>query len=231
MGQWLSICIDDNTNQCLCKVDIKPWLFLNKKGSKILDIYSSNIDVYWDLSSAKYGPGPEPMEGFYIAILSEQKLVLLIGDMDRAALKKTKANAFLSNGILMSKKEHIFSKNVFNSKTRFCNLRKLHVLTIECDTNSDKRMCLVVRVDTKSVMKVNHLKWNLRGNQTILVDGAEVDVFWDVYNWFFGGSRGSAVFVFKAKASEQKMWACKRFDESMSGDVGFSLVLFAWRSE
>lgn len=34
MGQGLTIGIDDNTNQCLCKVDIKPWLFSKKKGSK-----------------------------------------------------------------------------------------------------------------------------------------------------------------------------------------------------
>ena len=31
MGQGLSIGIDDLANQCLCKVDIKPWLFSKKK--------------------------------------------------------------------------------------------------------------------------------------------------------------------------------------------------------
>ena len=37
MGQGLSVGIDDLANQCLCKVDIKPWLFSKKK--KCLIIY------------------------------------------------------------------------------------------------------------------------------------------------------------------------------------------------
>lgn len=246
MGQGLSIGFSDNTNQCLSKVDIKPGLFLNKKGSKTLEVHSNKIDIYWDFSSVKYGSGPEPLGGFYLAISSKQKLVLLIGDMDQEALKKTKVNTFPSNGVLISKREHVFGKDVFNSKARFCNLRNFHDLTIECDTNSAKNTCLIVRVDTKTVMKVNHLKWNFRGNQTILVDGIEVEVFWDVYNWLFGTSLGNAIFVFKTKASMEMMCAQKalsgefqsvprswsqRFNESQSGDLGFSLVLFAWRNE
>jgi hypothetical protein len=60
MGQGLSVGIDDSANHCLCKVDIKPWLFSKRKGSKSLEAYSCKIDIYWDLSSAKFGSGPEP---------------------------------------------------------------------------------------------------------------------------------------------------------------------------
>ena len=67
MGQGLSVGIVDLANQCLCKVDIKQWLFYKKKKkvSHNLEVDSSKIEIYWDLNNAKFGYGPEPMEGFY----------------------------------------------------------------------------------------------------------------------------------------------------------------------
>ena len=65
MGQGLSVGIDDLANQCLCKVDIKPWLFSKRKGSKNLEVDSSITEIYWDLTNAKFGYGLEPVEGFY----------------------------------------------------------------------------------------------------------------------------------------------------------------------
>ena len=40
MGQGLSVGIDDLANQCLCKVDIKPWLFSKKNVSHNLEVDS-----------------------------------------------------------------------------------------------------------------------------------------------------------------------------------------------
>ncbi|XP_059639773.1 uncharacterized protein LOC132282168 [Cornus florida] len=78
MGQGFSVGIDDNTNQCLCKVDIKPWLFSKKKGSKSLEADSSKIDIFWDLSLSKFGSGLEPLEGFYLGIVFERRMILLL---------------------------------------------------------------------------------------------------------------------------------------------------------
>ena len=68
MGQGFSVGIDDLANQCLCKVDIKPWLFSKKKKkmSQNLEVNSSKIEIYSNLTNAnKFGYGPEPVEGFY----------------------------------------------------------------------------------------------------------------------------------------------------------------------
>lgn len=244
MGQGLSVGIDD-TNQCLCKVDIKPWLFSKRKGSKSLEAYYSKIDVYWDLSSAKFGSGPEPLEGFYVGVVSNRQMILLLGDMRKEAFKKTGVTPVASNAVFVAKREHIFGKKTFSTKAQFCDSGQLHDLMIECDTSGVNEPCLVIRIDTKPVMQVKRLQWKFRGNHTILVDGLAVEVLWDVHNWLFGTSLGNAVFMFKTSLSAEKMWASQpvldphtmhlswsqRFRDSQSQCLGFSLILYAWKNE
>ncbi|THG09635.1 hypothetical protein TEA_022167 [Camellia sinensis var. sinensis] len=186
MGQGLSVGIDDNTSQCLCKVDVKPWLFSKKKGSKTLEANYSKIDIYWDLSSAKFGSGPEPSEGFYVGVVSNRQMILLLGDMRKEAFKKTGATLVPSNAVFIGKREHIFGKKIFGTKAQFCDNGQLHDLRIECDTSNANDPCLTIRIDSKTVMQVKRLQWKFRGNDSILVDGLAVEVFWDVHNWLFG---------------------------------------------
>ncbi|XP_059652709.1 uncharacterized protein LOC132299860 [Cornus florida] len=245
MGQGFSVGIDDNTNQCLCKVDIKPWLFSKKKGSKSLEADSSKIDIIWDLSSAKFGSGPEPLEGFYLGIVFERRMILLLGDMRKEAFKKTSATPVPSDPIFIAKREHIFGKKIFSTKVQFCDNGQLHDLVIECDTSAVSDPCLMIRVDSQTVMQVKRLRWKFRGNNTILVDGLAVEVFWDVHNWLFGTSLGNAVFMFKTNPSAEKLWVSQplsdphmlpwswsqRFQDSQSQCLGFSLILYAWKNE
>ncbi|KAH7571932.1 hypothetical protein JRO89_XS04G0168700 [Xanthoceras sorbifolium] len=245
MGQGLSIGIDDAANHCLCKVDIKPWLFSKRKGSKSLEAYSCKIDIYWDLSSAKFGSGPEPLEGFYVGVVVDKQMVLLLGDMRKEAFKKTNATPVASTAVFVAKREHIFGKKVFNTKAQFCDNGQIHNLLIECDTNGVSDPYLIIRVDGKTVMQVKRLRWKFRGNHNILVDGNAVEVFWDVHNWLFGTSLGNAVFMFKTCLSAEKLWASgplsepntlplsfsQRFLDSKSQSLGFSLILYAWKNE
>ncbi|XP_057515791.1 uncharacterized protein LOC130797272 [Amaranthus tricolor] len=246
MGQGLSIGIDDSSNHCLCKVDIKPWLFSKRKGSKTLEVESSNIDIYWDFSSAKFGSGPEPLEGFYLAIVCDKQMILLLGDMRKEAFKKTNVKQCHSSAVFIAKKEHVYGKKVFYSKAQFSDNGPVHDLMIECDTIGTNDPCLIVRVDTKNVMQVKRLKWKFRGNNTLVIDGLNVEVFWDVHSWLFGTSPGSAVFMFRTSLSTEKnIWASQpicdpsvlhwstsqRIRESQSHQFGFSLILYAWKQE
>ncbi|XP_044483064.1 uncharacterized protein LOC123209244 [Mangifera indica] len=245
MGQGLSLGIDDAANQCLCKVDIKPWLFSKRKGSKSLEAYTCVIDIYWDLSSAKFGSGPEPLEGFYVGVVVDRQMVLLLGDMIKEAFKKTGAIPAPSKAIFVAKREHVFGKKVFSTKAQFCDYGQIHDLVIECDTSGVNDPCLMIRVDGKMMMQVKRLRWKFRGNNTILVDGFAVEVFWDVYSWLFGASLGNAVFLFKTCLSAEKLWASgplsdpntlpwsfsQRFLDSKSQGLGFSLILYAWKNE
>ncbi|MED6225297.1 hypothetical protein PIB30_092445 [Stylosanthes scabra] len=219
MGQGLSVGIDDLfSNHCLCKFDIKPWLFSRRKGSKNFDVKSNKVDIFWDLSSAKFGSGPEPSEGYYIAIMFNHVMVLLLGDLKKDACKKLfdhnnrhheiSYNLHQSSGaIFIARRENVFGKKCYGAKAQFCDKGPLHNVTIECDTfniNSSSSIssdpCLVIRIDSKIVIQVKRLKWKFRGNHTILVDGVPVEVFWDVHNWLFGNSMGNAVFMFQTQS-------------------------------
>ncbi|RDY08041.1 hypothetical protein CR513_07776, partial [Mucuna pruriens] len=208
MGQGLGIGIDDSSSQSLCKVDIKPWGFSKRRGCKSLEVHSCKVDVYWDLSSAKFGSGPEPLGGFYVGAVVEGQMVLLLGDLRKEALKKTNANPLPHNAVLVAKKEHVFGKKLYGTKAVFCDNGQIHDLVIECDTAISNDLSLVIRIDSKTVMQVKRLQWKFRGNHTILVDGLAVEVFWDVHNWLFGTSLGNAVFMFRTSLSAaDKLWA------------------------
>ncbi|XP_068648939.1 uncharacterized protein [Aristolochia californica] len=244
MGQGFSVGIDDSTKQSLCKVDIKPSLFSKRKGSKSVDVDSTKVDIYWDLASAKFGSGPEPLEGFYLAVVFDHEMVLLLGDLTKEAYRKTNATPPPSNAAFISKRENIFGKKVYCTKSQFSENGQVHDIVIECETTGPKDPCLSIRIDKKMVMQVKRLTWKFRGNQTILVDGFPVEVSWDVHNWLFSSTMGSAVFMFQTCLSAEKLWSSHVGDPSMlswsSSQIfrepqlqgrGFSLILYAWKNE
>ncbi|KAG6489355.1 hypothetical protein ZIOFF_050624 [Zingiber officinale] len=232
MGQGLSIEIDDLANQCLCKVEIKPWLFSKRKGSKTMEVEDSKIIVFWDLSAAKFGFGPEPLEGFYVSIIYNNKMILQLGDLTKEAYRKTSIST--SNAVFIAKKEHIYGKKIYSTKAQFCDNGQFHEVAIECDTLGLKDPCLEISIDRKRVMQIKRLAWKFRGNQTILVDGLPVEVFWDVHSWLFGAPSASAVFMFQTCLSSEKLlpWSTTEiFRETQPQGLGFSLTLYAWKHE
>ncbi|KAL0744398.1 hypothetical protein Bca4012_085911 [Brassica carinata] len=241
LGQCVTVGVDDSCNTSLCKVEIKPWLFTRRKGSKNLEACSCDIHVFWDLSSAKFGSSPEPLGGFYVCVVVDREMALLLGDMRKEAYKKTNAAAApslsLGGAVMIAKKEHVFGKRTFETKARFSNDGRTHDLVIECDTSvvvSDP--CLVVRVDGKTLMQVKRVHWKFRGNGTMVVDRMSVEVLWDVHSWFFGlpsSSPGNAVFMFRTcQQPVDKTWSLAQVPtSSKSQSVGFSLVLYAWKNE
>ncbi|XP_072952431.1 uncharacterized protein [Typha angustifolia] len=234
MGQGFSIGVDDSANQSLCKVDIKPWLFSKRKGSKSMEADNSKVEIFWDLSAAKFGAGPEPLEGFYVAVIFDLEMVLLLGDMTKEAYRKTNASPSPSNAVFIAKREHIYGKRIYCAKAQFCDNGQSHDIAIECDTVGLQDPCLEIRVDKKRVMQVKRLAWKFRGNQTIVVDGLPVEVFWDVHNWLFGSPVGNAVFMFQTSQSAEKLlpWSSSQIIvESQLRSLGFSLILYAWKND
>ncbi|KVI03925.1 hypothetical protein Ccrd_017771 [Cynara cardunculus var. scolymus] len=228
MGQNLSVEINNPTNHSLCKLEIKPWLFSKKRGYRNLEMGSNSIDFFWDLSSAKFGSSPEPVEAFYFAITVNRELILLLGDMEKEVHKKMNNNGFNSssspNPIFISKKEHIFGKKSYATTAQFCGKGQIHDILIECDTINTNDPFLLIRVDGKTVMQVKQLRWKFRGNYTILVDGLPVEVYWDVYSWFFGRLiGGNGVFMFQTCLSAEKLWGSAiNWSNSLIKDSAYS---------
>ncbi|KAK1428295.1 hypothetical protein QVD17_17126 [Tagetes erecta] len=242
MGQNLSIEINDPTNQTLTKQDIKTNPFSKRKGLKTLKMGSNSTTIFYDLSCPSFNFSPEPINKFYLAITINQELILVLGDMEKELYKKLNHPINSPpNSIFVSKTEHVFGNKMYTTSAQFCGKGQVHEILIECDTMSDEDPVLLIRVDGKLVMKVKQLQWKFRGNYTILVDGLPVEVYWDVYNWFFGKLMGNGVFLFQACFSAEKLWGSGRPGMSGSGlfggdcglvnGLGFSLVVFAWRNE
>ncbi|KAE8675079.1 Detected protein of unknown function [Hibiscus syriacus] len=108
----LGVSIDDSANQCSCKVDIKPWLFSKRKGSKNLYVDSGKVVICWDLSNARFGSGPEPVQGFYLAVAFDREMVFLLGDLKKEAYKKIDIRSPLnSDAVFIAKREHVLGRS------------------------------------------------------------------------------------------------------------------------
>ncbi|CAN0855074.1 hypothetical protein LINGRAHAP2_LOCUS6111 [Linum grandiflorum] len=217
---------------------IKPFVFWKKHGSKRLllhpddaaDLVSPKFQIYWDLSRAKFGSGPEPQSGFYIAVLADREIVLLVGDLTKEAWAKTKAlrrpgrrrtDNGASSQSLVSRKEHVFGNRVYSTRARFGGRNRQ--ISIDC---SDGRLNFAV--DSKKVLQIKRLKWKFRGNERIEVDGVPIQISWDVYNWLFdsdGNSSSSnsgakhALFMFRFEAEEEEAGEYGDEEEDNGGDA------------
>ncbi|KAE8682558.1 deSI-like protein [Hibiscus syriacus] len=155
----------------------------------------SQISVFWDLSRAKFGSGPEPNSGFYIAILVDGEMTLLVGDSAKEAYAKSRAQKPGKSQALVMRREHVLGNKVYNTKARFGG--KSREISIDFKADEDGKLCFTV--DNKRVLQVKRLKWKFRGNERIEVDGVSIQVSWDVCNWLFVNdlNNGHAVFMFK----------------------------------
>ncbi|KAF5175592.1 Duf868 family protein [Thalictrum thalictroides] len=205
----LSISIEglDGDNQFNCKVELKPWYFWRKHGSNRFHVDGKPVEVYWDLKAAKFNGETEPQSDFYVAVVCDEEVVLLVGDLKKDAFRKTGSRPSLIEPVLVSKKEHIFGKKKFSSRAKFHEKDRCHEISIECNniiTNSSNISSIngfdsemEIRVDGHVSIHVKHLQWKFRGNESIFVNKVRVEVFWDVHDWLFSPGLRHALFVFK----------------------------------
>uniref|UniRef100_A0A5B7BPZ4 DUF868 domain-containing protein n=1 Tax=Davidia involucrata TaxID=16924 RepID=A0A5B7BPZ4_DAVIN len=201
MNHSLSISVDSTESDHYhysCKIDLKPWHFWSKKGFKTFDVDGNLVEVYWDLRSAKFSGGPEPCTDFYVALASEEEVVLLLGDYKKKAYKRTKCRPALVEAIMFYKKEHVFGKKSFSTRARFDQRRKEHEIVVESSTSGHRDPEMWISVDGIVLIHIRNLQWKFRGNQTVLVDKLPVQVFWDVHAWLFSNpGTGHGLFIFK----------------------------------
>jgi|UniRef100_A0A2N9FTJ3 hypothetical protein len=208
------------SSQFSFQLHIKPFVFWKKNGSKKLN---SNTQIFWDLSKAKFGSGPEPQSKFYIAVVVDNELTLLVGDCIKEAYAKTKAQKPKSNQVLVLKREHVFANKIYTTRARFGG--KTREIQIDCGYNDDTRLSF--SVDNKRVLQIKHLKWKFRGNERIEIDGVPVQISWDVYNWLFEKDNEDrhAVFMFRFEEDEDQ----EKEQASSSGEKN-GMALWAQQS-
>lgn len=208
------------------------------RGMKTLKLSCSlRIEVYWDLCRAQYDSGPEPINGFYILILVNSELGLILGDMEQEfEVKKLMSDIQVSEFTLISRSEHFSGNSVYSTRAKFCDMGTCHDIMIKClgedGTTLLKNPILSVYIDKKNVIQVKRLQWNFRGNQIIFLDGLLVDFMWDVYNLFFGPSSGNGVFLFRTRSGlDTRLWLEeKNFEQNEQENVSFSLLICACKN-
>lgn len=201
----LSISVEgpESETQYTCKVELKPWYFWRKQGSKRFTVEGKTIDIYWDLKNAKFNGQTEPKTDYYVAVVCEEEVVLLLGDLKKDAYRKTGCRPALIDPILVSRKEHIFGKKKFSTRAKFHEKGRLHEVSVECKNRNNSSSAngfdpeMEIRVDGHLVIHVKHLHWKFRGNESINVNKVRVEVYWDVHDWLFSPGLKHALFIFK----------------------------------
>ncbi|XP_030518792.2 uncharacterized protein LOC115732293 [Rhodamnia argentea] len=249
MNHSLSITVDslEGDFHYTCKIDLKPWHFWSKKGYKSFEVESNRVDVYWDLRSAKFSGSPEPCTDYYVALVSDEEVVLLLGDYKKKAYKRTKSRPALVDAVLFYKKENVFGKKTFATRARFDERTKEHEITVESTTFGHREPEMWINIDGALVIHVRNLDWKFRGNQNILVNKQPVQVFWDVHDWMFKSpGTGHGLFIFKpglveaesdkdgsSRGANSDSSTASRYYSARTGSTApdFCLFLYAWKVE
>ncbi|XP_037493212.1 uncharacterized protein LOC105640296 [Jatropha curcas] len=167
----LSVSVEgpEGENQYTCKVELKPWYFWRKQGSKRFIVDGKAVDIFWDLKAAKFNGETEPNSEYYVAVVCDEEVVLLLGDLKKDAYRKTGSRPALIDPILVSRKEHIFGKKKFSTRIKFHEKGRLHEISIECknrtpNSNSGNGIEpeLEIRIDGHLAIHVKHLQWKFR---------------------------------------------------------------------
>lgn len=212
----------DENNQYTCKIDLKTWQFWGKKGLKSFKVDENRVDIFWDLKSAKFSNSPEPKSDYYVAIVSEKEVILLLGDQMTEALRRTKCKLCSEGAILVNKKEMVFAKKCFCTKTTLGQGKREHDIIIESALSGPYDPEMWISIDGIESIRITNLHWRFRGNETIVVDDVNVEILWDVHDWLYNGlGSGGGMFIFRQGGEE----------EEETSYLEFCHFLYAWKLE
>ncbi|OIW00218.1 hypothetical protein TanjilG_27469 [Lupinus angustifolius] len=204
-GLSVSVENPEGETQNSCKVELKPWYFWRKQGSKRFIADGKLIDCFWDLKTAKFNDETEPIRQYYVAVVCDQKIVLLVGDLWNEACRRIGFKPALFEPILVAKKEHKLWKRKFSTNARFHEQGRLHEISVECKNRKSGDLSpvsvvqpeLEIRVDGNLVIHVKNLLWKFRGNESVILNMMRVEVYWDVHDWLFSPGLKHALFIFR----------------------------------
>ncbi|ESQ48698.1 hypothetical protein EUTSA_v10022027mg [Eutrema salsugineum] len=194
---------EQNNHHHQVKIDLGGSSFWAKKGLKSLEANGTRVDVYWDFRQTKFSNFPEPSSGFYVSLVSQNAVVLTIGDLKNEAFQRTKKKPSATEAALVSKQERVHGKRVFYTRTSFGGeaSRRENEVVIETSLSGPNDPEMWITVDGVPAIRIMNLNWRFRGNEVVTVsDGVSVEIFWDVHDWLFESSGSSSgLFVFKPK--------------------------------
>ncbi|KAG2308419.1 hypothetical protein Bca52824_028167 [Brassica carinata] len=237
-GLSISVSSADQNPSTSLKLNTSSRFFRKKKGNKSVDSDLGKIEVLWDLSSAKYdsNTGPEPIQGFYVIVLVDARLALLLGDSSEETLKKKGLafDGFDSGKSLISRQEYFSGNTFYSTKAKFAESGDSHEIVIRC--SAEKTEGLKQSSSTHHGYESEEASVEFQRNQTIFVDGLLVDLMWDVHDWFFCNPEGcgKAVFMFRTRngLDSSRLWLeeKKMVQKDEQDKLDFSLLIYACKT-
>ncbi|RZS09593.1 hypothetical protein BHM03_00040688 [Ensete ventricosum] len=204
---------------------ISPWQPWRKQGSNRFQIGGETVEVFWDLHRAKFCNEPEPQSDYYVAVVSEGEVVLLLGDLRKEAYRRTRSRPSLIEAVLVAREEHVFGKKRFATRSRFHDKGSRHEISVECSHGGggggNMDLDMEIKIDGNVAIHVKHLQWKFRGNDSISIDKRRVEVYWDVHGWLFTSGLRHALFIFKLESLGSAGGG--------GGDDSCCLFLHAWK--
>ncbi|KAG2560073.1 uncharacterized protein LOC120643568 [Panicum virgatum] len=188
------------------------------------------LALFWDLTAARYAAAssPEPVSGFYFVAVADAQVVLAVGDLAAEFVKaKFEGQIPKARFLPVARADRVVAapdNAMHSARVRFAEGAPEHEVSVGCaTTSSGGGEELWVSVDGKRAVHARRLRWNFRGNQTVFVDGAPVDVLWDLHGWWFRDPPGCAVVMLRARSAlESRLWL-----EEEAAAPGFALVVQA----
>lgn len=189
--------ISDEDHQT-CQIEFQSWQFWSRKGLKALHVDNERVDIFWDFRAVKFTNNPEPCSDYYVAIVFDKEVVLLLGDSKTEAYKRTMSRSSPVAPILLHKEEILCGTNCFNTRVLLDDGPKEHNIVIENSMLRPGEPELRISIDGRILVRVMNLNWRFRGNETALVNNVPVQIFWDVHDWLFSNpGSGHGLFIFK----------------------------------
>ncbi|KAJ0568225.1 hypothetical protein HanPI659440_Chr06g0248161 [Helianthus annuus] len=215
----------------------KSFYLRKIKGSKKLEPFDFKIELIWDLTKAIYEVGPEPVKGYFVALLINSEMIS-IGDIEDSELKKLVLDYPFAKCCLVSRSERFLGNDEYASRAKFFDTGMWHDILITCVVDDKNSLSMCVCIDKKNVIDVKRLRWNFRGNQTVFLDGMLVDLMWDVHDWFFHSNSDSksrsraGIFLFRPRNGlDSRLWLQeKNLDDKEQQKVGASLLICACKN-
>lgn len=233
----LSITVENppQENRYTCKIDLKTWQFWGKKGLKSFEIDGKRADIFWDFRQAKFTSATEPCSDYYVALVSNEEVVLLLGDLKKDAFKRARSRPSLDEATLLCKKENVYGKRSFCTRTMVGADQKEHDIAIENYLLGPGDPEMRISVDGTVAVRIMNLNWRFRGNETVMVNNVPLQIFWDVHDWLFNGpGSGQGLFIFKPGKLDGESNNSNNLDERNCSDgiiTEFSHFLYAWKTE
>ncbi|KAL5735584.1 hypothetical protein ACOSP7_030051 [Xanthoceras sorbifolium] len=206
-NHFISINVENPINEkshYTCKIDLKAWQLWCRKGLKNLEVDGRKLDVYWDFRQAKFSSSPAPDSDYYVAIVTKEEVVLLLGDLKQDAYKRTKRKPPLVEATLLCKQESVYGKDMFCTRSTLGEGEEEHEIIIENSLSGPGDPEMWIRINGVTAIHVMNLYWTFRGNEIVSTkNNTSIKVFWDVHDWLFSNSSSTyGLFMFNPSKEE-----------------------------